>query len=189
MEWEGDWQFAIEVILRPTNAGHRLTTDSFRTSKAREAIGSSFQLDNRRPVALSPFCESGMMDQTARVRIDTQIAPITLVLVGKIDFLPMKLVLESVVAQIESAGWGLAFSKLKGLPQPCLAILIISKHLAFAGREDFNLVQVEEEYLRFSRTKLVGSGKTRWPVGVIRMVSCNNQACLDEGVNADCEVF
>ena len=58
-----------------------------------------------------------------------------------------------------------------GLPQPALGILIIAKHLYYAGREEFNFAQVEEEYLRFSRTKLVGSGKVRWSLGVLRMVS------------------
>lgn len=58
-----------------------------------------------------------------------------------------------------------------GLPQPALGVLIIAKHLHYAGREEFNFAQVEEEYLRFARTKLVGSGKTRWPLGVLKMVS------------------
>lgn len=51
-----------------------------------------------------------------------------------------------------------------------MGILIIAKHLHYAGREEFNFAQVEEEYLRFSRTKLVGIGKTRWPVGILRTV-------------------
>jgi len=72
---------------------------------------------------------------------------------------------------VESAGWGLQNAKLRGLPHPVLSILIIAKHLAFAGREEFNFAQVEEEYLRFGRVKLVGSGKTRWPVGVLKNVS------------------
>lgn len=58
-----------------------------------------------------------------------------------------------------------------GLPHPALGVLIIAKHLSYAGREEFTFAQVEEEYLRFSRTKLVGSGKVRWSMGVLRMVS------------------
>jgi origin recognition complex subunit 4 len=66
------------------------------------------------------------------------------------------------------------------LPQPAVGVLIISKHLAYAGREEFNFAQVEEEYLRFSRTKLVGSGKTRWPVGVLRIVSpCEREDVME----------
>ena len=95
--------------------------------------------------------------------------------------------MDSVISQVEGAGWGLQNSKLKGvstelrfrtasndvlgLPHPALGILIVAKHLAYAGREEFNFAQVEEEYLRFSRTKLVGSGKTRWPIGILRSVS------------------
>jgi len=60
---------------------------------------------------------------------------------------------------------------MSGLPHPALGILIIAKHLYYAGREEFNFAQVEEEYLRFARTKLVGIGKTRWPLGLLRMVS------------------
>ena len=104
------------------------------------------------------------------------------------DFLSIPSLVQSVTLQVEGAGWGLQTSKLKGLlrvnppflsigdgllglPQPALGVLIIAKHLAYAGKEAFNFVQVEEEYLRFSRTKLVGSGKTRWPIGVLRSVS------------------
>jgi origin recognition complex subunit 4 len=93
---------------------------------------------------------------------------------------------ENVLVQIELAGWGTNSSKLKGqfaeisekaetkysgLPHPALGVLIIAKHLYYAGREEFNFAQVEEEYLRFARTKLVGIGKTRWPLGLLRMVS------------------
>ncbi|WVN89164.1 uncharacterized protein L203_104380 [Cryptococcus depauperatus CBS 7841] len=74
----------------------------------------------------------------------------------------------SILAQVEGAGWGLQTSKLLGLPHPALGILIIAKHLAYAGREEFNFAMVEEEYLKFSRQRLVGSGKTRWPVSLLR---------------------
>lgn len=75
------------------------------------------------------------------------------------------------MTQIEHAGWGSQNAKLKGLPQPCLGILIIAKHLHYAGREEFNFEMVKEEYERFGRVRLVGSGKVRWPIGVLRTVS------------------
>ncbi|WWD19842.1 hypothetical protein CI109_104309 [Kwoniella shandongensis] len=96
------------------------------------------------------------------------IVPMMEVLDSKLDFLSIPEVFDNVLAQIEGAGWGLQTSKIRGLPHPALGVLIIAKHLAYAGREEFNFAQVEEEYLRFSRTKLVGSGKVRWPIGVLR---------------------
>ncbi|WWC64824.1 uncharacterized protein I303_107438 [Kwoniella dejecticola CBS 10117] len=96
------------------------------------------------------------------------IHPITSILSGQIEYLSVPDVVDGVLSQIEGAGWGIQLSKLRGLPHPALGVLIISKHLSYAGREEFNFAQVEEEYLRFSRTKLVGSGKVRWPVGVLR---------------------
>ena len=102
------------------------------------------------------------------------------------DFIPVRALIASVLTQVEGASWSLpllalpsssrsatkpaiplsaaqatATSKLRGLPHPCLGVLIIAKHLAYAGREEWNFVQVEEEYLRFARTRLVGSGKVR----------------------------
>ncbi|KAK4684451.1 origin recognition complex subunit 4, partial [Tremellales sp. Uapishka_1] len=96
------------------------------------------------------------------------IVPIMEILANQLDFLSIPKVLDSILDQVEGAGWGIQSSKLKGLPHPALGILIIAKHLYYAGREEFNFAQVEEEYLRFSRTKLVGSGRTRWPIGVLR---------------------
>jgi hypothetical protein len=104
---------------------------------------------------------------------------------------------DSVLKQVDGAGWGLANAKLKGesdainlegalacrlqesyradaasgLSHPALGVLIVAKHLSYAGRDEFNFAQVEEEYLRFSRTKLVGSGRTRWAIGVLKTVS------------------
>ena len=75
------------------------------------------------------------------------------------------------MSQTENSSWGLSASKLKGLPHPSVGVLIISKHLAYAGREEFTFAMVEEEYLRFARTKLVGSGRTRWPLNVLKSVS------------------
>jgi origin recognition complex subunit 4 len=59
-------------------------------------------------------------------------------------------------------------SKLRGLPHPALGVLIVAKHLAYAGRAEFSFAQVEDEYLRFARTRLIGSGRTRWPPEVLR---------------------
>ncbi|OCF43731.1 hypothetical protein I317_02484 [Kwoniella heveanensis CBS 569] len=97
------------------------------------------------------------------------ILPVASVLAEQVDFLSIPDLAESVLAQIEGAGWGLQNTKIKGLPHPALGVLIIAKHLSYAGREEFNFSQVEEEYLRFARTKLVGSGKVRWPIGVLKM--------------------
>ncbi|WVQ94919.1 hypothetical protein IAU59_002005 [Kwoniella sp. CBS 9459] len=97
------------------------------------------------------------------------ILPVTNVLAARFDFLSIPDLADSVLAQIEGAGWGLQNTKIKGLPHPALGVLIIAKHLSYAGREEFNFSQVEEEYLRFARTKLVGSGKVRWPIGVLKM--------------------
>ncbi|KAK8853413.1 hypothetical protein IAR55_004119 [Kwoniella newhampshirensis] len=96
------------------------------------------------------------------------IVPMKEVVDSRVDFITVPSVVESVLAQIEGAGWGLQTSKINRLPHPALGVLIIAKHLAYAGREEFNFSQVEEEYLRFSRTKLVGSGKIRWPIGILR---------------------
>ncbi|WVW86384.1 hypothetical protein I302_108430 [Kwoniella bestiolae CBS 10118] len=96
------------------------------------------------------------------------ILPVLSVLSSRADFMSIHELADSVISQIEGGGWGLQLNKLKGLPHPALGVLIITKHLSYAGREEFSFAQVEEEYLRFSRTKLVGSGKVRWPIGVLR---------------------
>ncbi|ORY31628.1 origin recognition complex subunit 4 C-terminus-domain-containing protein, partial [Naematelia encephala] len=96
------------------------------------------------------------------------IKPMSEILCGTLDFLSIPDLTTSILNQLELSGWGLQQSKLKGLPHPALGVLIIAKHLAFAGREEFGFAMVEEEYLRFARTKLVGSGKVRWPIGVLR---------------------
>ncbi|WRT70018.1 uncharacterized protein IL334_007011 [Kwoniella shivajii] len=96
------------------------------------------------------------------------ILPINEVLSSRCDFLSVPVIANSVLAQVDNAGWGLQLTKLRGLPHPAFGVLIIAKHLCYAGREEFNFAQVEEEYLRFSRTKLVGSGKVRWPIGILR---------------------
>lgn len=104
-------------------------------------------------------------------QVDPQIIPLVQY-AASLNTIGVRTLTASVLSQIELAGWGLAHTKLKGLAQPEQAVLVISKHLAYAGREEFNFAQVEEEYLRFARTRLVGSGKVRWPVGVLRVVSC-----------------
>ncbi|OWT36056.1 origin recognition complex subunit 4 [Cryptococcus neoformans Bt1] len=96
------------------------------------------------------------------------IEPLINVINGKTEYLRLDKILDNVINQVESAGWGLQSSKLRDLPHPALGILIIAKHLAYAGRDEFNFAQVEEEYMRFSRTRLVGSGKVRWPIGVLK---------------------
>ncbi|GFZ51043.1 hypothetical protein JCM24511_08801 [Saitozyma sp. JCM 24511] len=96
------------------------------------------------------------------------IVPISEVIAGQLDFLSIPAMAESVLKQVDGAGWGLANAKLKGLSHPALGVLVVAKHLSYAGRDEFNFAQVEEEYLRFSRTKLVGSGRTRWAIGVLK---------------------
>jgi origin recognition complex subunit 4 len=100
-----------------------------------------------------------------------QIPIVSMVLSGRIEFIPVPRTVDAVMTQIEHAGWGLQNAKLKGLPQPCLGILVIAKHLHYAGREEFNFEMVKEEYERFGRVRLVGSGKVRWPIGVLKTVS------------------
>ncbi|KAL7424594.1 origin recognition complex subunit 4 [Cryptotrichosporon argae] len=96
------------------------------------------------------------------------IEPIAQVLAGEIEYMTVPHASALIVHQVELAGWGLAHAKLRGLSQPALGVLVVAKHLAYAGRDDFNFAQVEDEYVRFARTRLVGSGKVRWPVGVVR---------------------
>ena len=103
--------------------------------------------------------------------IASQILPISTILSGQLDFLSVAVTLSSIVSQVDLAGWGALNTKLKGLSQPALGSMIIAKHLHYAGRDEFNFAQVEDEYLKFSRTKLVGSGRTRWPVSMLRLVS------------------
>lgn len=59
----------------------------------------------------------------------------------------------------------------QGLSHPSLVILIIAKHFAYAGKEEFNLAMVEHEYQRFARTQLAGSGRARWSTGILEVVS------------------
>jgi origin recognition complex subunit 4 len=121
-----------------------------------------------------------------------QAVPLSEILGTKRDFISVPQLAENILVQVELAGWGLNSHKLKGqsgrlltvcssdlsgLPHPALGILIIAKHLHYAGREEFNFAQVEEEYLRFARTKLVGIGKTRWPIGLLRTVSRVRSPC------------
>ena len=101
---------------------------------------------------------------------DRQVPLIPLILSATNDFLSVPLLTSTLLAQVDGAGWGLANSKLKGLSQPCLTVLVAAKHLSFAGKEEFNFAQVNEEYVRFARTRLVGSGRTRWVEGVLRRV-------------------
>ncbi|KAJ9091692.1 hypothetical protein QFC19_008983 [Naganishia cerealis] len=75
----------------------------------------------------------------------------------------------SIREQIHSTGWGKKLEKLQGLSHPSLVILIIAKHFAYAGKEEFNLAMVEHEYQRFARTQLAGSGRARWSTGILEV--------------------
>lgn len=107
----------------------------------------------------------------ANLELTLQVLPLTQIIAGTQSYLSVPALTASIIEQVENAGWGIANSKLKGLSQPALAVLVIAKHLHYAGREEFNFAQVEEEYVRFARTRLVGSGRTRWPIGVLKVVS------------------
>jgi origin recognition complex subunit 4 len=102
---------------------------------------------------------------------DSKIPLIPLVLSSTNDFLSIPQLTTSLLAQVDGAGWGIANAKLKGLSQPALTILVAAKHLNYAGKEEFNFAQVNEEYVRFVRTRLVGSGRGRWVEGVLQRVS------------------
>ncbi|KAJ9103965.1 hypothetical protein QFC21_002428 [Naganishia friedmannii] len=78
-------------------------------------------------------------------------------------------VVTSIREQIHSTGWGKKLEKLQGLSHPSLVILIIAKHFAYAGKEEFNLAMVEHEYQRFARTQLAGSGRARWSTGILEV--------------------
>ena len=101
---------------------------------------------------------------------NAQIPLIPLILSSTTDFLSVPALTTSLLAQIDGAGWGSANSKLQGLSQPALTILVAAKHLNYAGKDEFNFAQVNEEYVRFTRTRLVGSGRGRWVEGVLRRV-------------------
>lgn len=58
-----------------------------------------------------------------------------------------------------------------GLSQPDLVILIIAKHFAYAGKEEFNFAMAEHEYQRFSKNELAGSGRTSWSGSILEKVS------------------
>lgn len=99
------------------------------------------------------------------------IPAITSIMSRKLDYISVPVVSGSISSQLELAGWGTGVSgvsKLRGLPHPALGVLIIAKHLGYAGRTEFSFAQVEDEYLRFARTRLVGSGRTRWPLEILR---------------------
>lgn len=111
----------------------------------------------------------------------TQIAPITAILSGETNLLNVSTVASSIRTQLDLATWSTGLpaggsnlpasaiqGKLRGLPHPTLGVLIIAKHISYAGRDDFSLAQIEDEYLRFARLRLVGSGRQRWPLELLR---------------------
>lgn len=102
--------------------------------------------------------------------VDVQVTSVAQVVSGSLDILNAPLLLHDVIEQVEAASWGLASAKLKGLSHPSTGVLVIAKHLSYIGRDEFTFAMVEEEYLKFARTKLVGSGRTRWPLTVLRTV-------------------
>lgn len=139
-QWQDDWVFAVNMLLDHAKVSASLARLSELTTDVR--------------LLYRPF-----------------VRPITAVLNDTLDFMSVPVVAASVTAQLELAGWGTGapgVSKLRGLPQPALTVLIVAKHLAYAGRTDFSLAQIEDEYLRFARTRLVGSGRARWPLEMLR---------------------
>jgi origin recognition complex subunit 4 len=136
----GDWAFAVDMLLGNKQVSAALTRLTGLTTDVR--------------ILYRPF-----------------IPAMTSIAAHELDYLSVPVISAAINAQLELSGWGTGtagVSKLRGLPHPALGVLIISKHLAYAGRTDFSLAQVEDEYLRFARTRLIGSGRTRWPLDVLR---------------------
>jgi hypothetical protein len=63
------------------------------------------------------------------------------------------------------------FNIRAGLSQPDLVLLIIAKHFSYAGKEEFNFAMAEHEYVRFARTELAASGRTKWSGATLQTVS------------------
>lgn len=166
-QWMGDWAFAVDTLLEHDTVSAALERLAGLTTDLR--------------LLYRPF-----------------VAPVTAVLSGRLDFLSVPGVAASVRSQLELSGWSLGLNhsgqfkpvangsatpsrhekdklggvdiaaKLRGLPHPALGVVIIAKHLAYAGRTEFSLAQVEDEYARFARSRLVGSGRARWPIALLR---------------------
>lgn len=107
--------------------------------------------------------------------------PITSILSEEADFVTVPALAASICTQLDLSGWGTGIplggssnqstaiqGKLRGLPRTTLGVLVIAKHLYYAGREEFSLAQVEDEYRRFGSLRLAGSGRHRWSLGLIR---------------------
>jgi origin recognition complex subunit 4 len=149
-QWQEDWAFAVDMLLEHDTVAASLERLAGLTTDVR--------------LLFRPF-----------------VAPVASVLAGRLDFLSVPGVAASVRAQLELGGWSTGpqkpgaklgaidiAAKLRGLPAPALGVLIVAKHLAYAGRTEFSLAQVEDEYARFARSRLVGSGCARWPLALIR---------------------
>ncbi|BEI81172.1 hypothetical protein CcaverHIS002_0203320 [Cutaneotrichosporon cavernicola] len=149
-QWQEDWAFAVDMLLEHDTVSANLERLAGLTTDVR--------------LLYRPF-----------------VAPVAAVLGGRLDFLSVPGVAASVRAQLELGGWSTGpqtagrklgaidiAAKLRGLPAPALGILIVAKHLAYAGRTEFSLAQVEDEYARFARSRLVGSGRARWPLALLR---------------------
>ncbi|CAK9780076.1 hypothetical protein CC85DRAFT_271212 [Cutaneotrichosporon oleaginosum] len=149
-QWQEDWAFAVDMLLEHPTVSATLDRMAALTTDVR--------------LLFRPFIE-----------------PLTAVLSGRLDFLSVPGVAASVRAQLELGGWSTGptragaklgqvevAAKLRGLPAPALGVLIVAKHLSYAGRTEFSLAQVEDEYARFARSRLVGSGRARWPLTLLR---------------------
>jgi origin recognition complex subunit 4 len=168
VRWKGDWQFAIDVRLFVDHDAQLMYRRCWNTTRLLKHL---IDYVASRPMSKSYTGLSSVAPTVHKPHTDYQIAPITEISTGISDFLSVPQTCRAIMSQTENASWGLSTSKLKGLPHPSLGVLIISKHLAYAGRDEFTFAMVEEEYLRFARTKLVGSGRTRWPLSVLKSVS------------------
>jgi origin recognition complex subunit 4 len=174
--WKSDWAFAIDVSASAQQISGARVADRQMLLKQDKVVRhfdrlTSLTTDVRnlyRPFVRPRFNEG--LKSSATIT-DSKIPLIPLVLSSTNDFLSIPQLTTSLLAQVDGAGWGIANAKLKGLSQPALTILVAAKHLNYAGKEEFNFAQVNEEYVRFVRTRLVGSGRGRWVEGVLQRVS------------------
>jgi origin recognition complex subunit 4 len=159
--WQEDWEFAVDVSISRDLAKRQMLLKQDKLVRyMSRLVGLTTDVRN----LYRPFVSSVLA-------VTDEIPILSKIIDGQADFISVPAVTASVLLQIDGAGWGVANDKLKGLSQPALTVLVVAKHLQYAGKEDFNFAQVGEEYLRFSRTRLVGSGRGRWPLGVLRGVS------------------
>lgn len=77
------------------------------------------------------------------------------------------------------AGSSGALAKLRSLPHPALTVLIIAKHMLYTGRPEFTFAQLHAEYEKFARVRLVGVGRTRWTMDILKLAW---QQCIRLGL-------